>query len=504
MMKYMNPVIPGFYPDPSICRVGEDFYLVTSSFEYFPGVPIFHSRNIVDWKQIGHCLTRKSQLALAGSNISGGIYAPTIRYHEGRFYMVTTNVSNGGHFFVWSEDPTGEWSDPIWVHQPGIDPDLFWDDDGTVYFSCTGGQDGIAQRKINIETGELLSETIHTWAGCGGQYPEAPHLYKINGCYYLMIAEGGTAYGHCVTIARGPSPVGPWQSCPHNPILTHRSTDLPIQATGHADIVQDQNGNWWMVCLGIRPKGFHSCHILGRETFLTPVKWEDGWPIIGNDGQITLEMEGPDGLPSRTEQLYFTRDGFDDKSLPAYWNFLCNPVDEAWSLTANSGLLTLKCAESDINTMEGMSWVGRRQQHFKFRASGRLDFIPRSEHEEAGITVFQNVNHHYEVALVCRKQACSLIVRRTIGTLTAEVATTSIPEGPITLVIEGNEAEYRLGYTQGDSMPVFLAKGEIRYLSTEVGGRFTGVYLAMYATANGHASDNTARFEWFEYEVPTE
>ncbi len=500
-MIFSNPVIPGFYPDPSICRVGHDFYLVTSSFEYFPGVPVFHSRNLVNWEQVGHCLTRKSQLPLSGAGISGGIYAPTVRYHNGRFYMITTNASNGGHFYVWSDHPAGEWSEPIWVDQSGIDPDLFWDDDGRVYLSCTG-LEGIAQREIDITTGKAVTEAVTTWAGCGGKYPEAPHVYKINGHYYLMIAEGGTEFGHCVTIARGPGPLGPWESCPRNPILTHRSTDLPIQATGHADLVQDQNGNWWMVCLGIRPQGFHACHTLGRETFLTPVVWEDGWPIIGNEGQIALEMEGSDGLPVVEKPSGSTRDHFDDQNLPLHWNFLCNPVGDAWS-QKNSHLI-LRCAEADLNTMEGQSWVGRRQQHFNFRASARLDFAPLTEQEEAGITVFQNVAHHYEVALVRREQACRLMVRRTIGRLAAEVASISIPEGPVTLIIEGNESEYSLGYVSDQASPVFLAQGECRYLSTEVGGRFTGVYLAMYATAHGHSSDTVAQFDWFEYEVLTQ
>ena len=498
-MKYANPVIPGFYPDPSVCRVNGDFYLVTSSFEYFPGVPIFHSRNLVDWRQLGHCLTRRSQLPLSGAGISTGIYAPTIRHHAGRFYMVTTNVSNGGHFYVWSDDPAGDWSEPVWLAEKGIDPDLFWDDDGRVVFSCAGGADGIIQREVNLECGEFQSETLHTWKGCGGKCPEAPHVYRIDGRYYLMIAEGGTEVGHCVTVARGPGPLGPWESCPHNPILTHRSTNLPIQATGHADMVQDPNGNWWMVCLGIRTKGYQPCHILGRETFLAPVTWEDAWPVVGCGGRIALEMEGHDGLPPVGTAPGSTRDVFDGKPLPLHWNVLCNPMDKAWSQA--DGRLVLRCGEAGLGTIEGQSWVGRRQQHFDFRASARLEFTPLNEHEEAGLVVFQNVAHHYEVAFARRDRECRLIVRRTIGTLTAEVAAVPVPEGPLTLVIEGDETEYRFGYRADGMPPVFVAKGETRYLSTEVGGRFTGVYLAMYATANGQASGNVAAFEWFEYEA---
>lgn len=496
-MIYTNPVIPGFHPDPSICRVGEDYYLVTSSFEYFPGVPVYHSRNLVNWTQIGHCLTRKSQLPLDNTSISGGIYAPTIRHHDGRFYMVTTNVNRGrGNFYVWSEDPAGEWSDPIWIEDGGIDPDLFRDADGTVYFT----RSGIRQCTIDMESGKRLTEAVPTWSGCGGHYPEAPHLYKVGDHYYLMIAEGGTEYGHCVTMARGPSPQGPWESCPHNPILTHRcKLDFPIQATGHADLVEDHNGNWWMVCLGIRPKGFHRCHFLGRETFLTPITWREGWPIIGNDGEIAIQMKGHDDLPPVEPQSLSTRDEFDNEKLPLHWNFLCNPKAGSWS--SEDSHLKLTCATADLNTMEGQSWVGRRQQHFDFRASARIEFVPRNAHEEAGLCVFQNIHHHYEIAIVHREGKRKLIVRRTIGTLTAEVASIPAPRGPLNLVIEGNESDYSLGYRMDPSDPVFLAKGETRYLSTEVGGRFTGVYLAMYATANGHVSENTASFDWFEYEV---
>lgn len=495
-MRFSNPVIPGFYPDPSVCRVGQDFYLVTSSFEYFPGVPIFHSRNLVNWKQIGHCLTRESQLALSSARISDGVYAPTIRHHAGRFYMVTTNVANGGNFFVWSDDPAGEWSEPIWIEQRGIDPDLFWDDDGSAWFTCSQSR----QRKIDLKTGKLLTEATSLWTGCGGHFPEAPHMYKINGCYYLMIAEGGTEYGHCVTIARAPSCHGPWESCPHNPILTHRSKmSLPIQATGHADMVEDQNGNWWMVCLGIRPTGYHHCHFLGRETFLAPVKWVDGWPVVGNNGEISLDMEGPDGLPPVQDRFYSTRDDFDEDKLALHWNFRCNPAEDAWSISNSQ--LKLSCAGPDLNTMAGQSWIGRRQQHFKFRASARLDFSPKHDFEEAGLTAFQNIKHHYEVAVTKREGKNVLIVRRTIGKLSAEVALIHVPEGPLTLVIEGTQYDYALGYTVGESAPVLLAKGETRYLSTEVGGAFTGVYLAMYATGGGRASDNLARFDWFAYEV---
>src|SRR5690606_852005 len=270
-----------FYPDPSICRVGDDFYLVASSFEYFPGVPIFHSRDLVHYRQIGHCLHRASQLALTGAAASGGIYAPTLRYHRGLFMMTTTNVSSGGNFIVTATAPEGPWSDPIWVAQDGIDPSLFFDRDGTAIYTTSSG--GALQSRIDAATGALLSEPKVVWQGTGGQYPEAPHLYLREGWYYLLLSEGGTEYGHMVTMARSRSPWGPFEASPQNPLLTHRSWRSPIQAVGHADLVDTASGRWFAVCLGVRPNGYPPAYHLGRETFLAPVRWgDDGFPVIGD------------------------------------------------------------------------------------------------------------------------------------------------------------------------------------------------------------------------------
>jgi xylan 1,4-beta-xylosidase len=279
-MPYTNPVIPGFHPDPSVCRVGADYYLVTSSFEYYPGVPIFHSRDLFNWRPIGHCLTRESQLPLHGARSSGGIFAPTIRYHQGRFYMVTTNITARKHILVHAENPEGPWSEPVWLDMDGIDPSLLFDDDGKVYFSSTG-PGGIWQSELDVERGTWIGEKRSLWAGTGGSFPEAPHLYRLGDTYYLLIAEGGTEYGHMVTIARSGTPWGPFEPCPHNPILSHRSKSLEIRCTGHGDLVQDHRGNWWMVFLGTRPVGYPPCYHLGRETFLAPVSWDaNGWPVV--------------------------------------------------------------------------------------------------------------------------------------------------------------------------------------------------------------------------------
>ncbi|HVZ30946.1 MAG TPA: glycoside hydrolase family 43 protein, partial [Polyangiaceae bacterium] len=333
---YSNPVLPGFYPDPSICRVGSDYYLVTSSFEYFPGVPIFQSKDLVHWRQLGHALTRESQLDLTGAKSSQGIFAPTLRYHDGVFYMVTTNISGGGSFYVTARDPAGQWSDPHWLREPvpTMDPSLLFEG-GHVYYTRHGGGErgGIYQAELDLPSGQLSSEPRLIWSGTGGVWPEGPHLYAIEGRYYLLISEGGTSTNHSLTIARAASPFGPFEPYAHNPILTHRDRpEQPIQATGHGDLVQAADGRWWLVFLGIRRwDGEH--HHLGRETFLAPVEWSaDGWPSINRGAPITVEMNA-EGLPRAAEwPAESARDDFTAPVLGLAWNFLRAAPRALWSL----------------------------------------------------------------------------------------------------------------------------------------------------------------------------
>lgn len=497
-MKYSNPIIPGFHPDPSACRVGNDYYLVTSSFEYFPGVPFYHSRDLINWRQIGYCLTRKSQLLLEGVQSSGGIYAPTIRYNNGTFYMATTNNTAGGNFYVYTGDPSGEWSEPVWVDQGGIDPSLFFDDDGRVYFASTG-ENCIVQSGIDIKTGKRLTDIKNIWAGTGGSYPEGPHLYKINKMYYLMIAEGGTDYGHMETIARSQSPWGPFESCPQNPILTHRSSTNPIQATGHADLIESHNGSWWLVFLGIRPTTSRPYyHHLGRETFLTPVSWTiSGWPVIGQDGKVSLEMEA-DCLPLHPWDKDSLRDDFESQELRIQWNFLRNPRNKDWSLTERPGWLQLNGSAVSLNDVDSPAFVGRRQEHFCCRVSTLLDFSPQQHREEAGLTVLMNERHHYEIAVTFLEGKRHVIVSRRIGSLITTAACEKIGNGPVKLRIETDLNMYYFSYALNSEDFKTIASGEARYLSTEVAGGYTGAYLAMYATGNGRKNSTPAFFDWFE------
>jgi len=495
-MGYQNPVIPGFYPDPSVCRVGEDYYLVNSSFEYFPGVPIFHSRDLIHWRQIGHCLTRPSQLPMDGAASSQGIYAPTIRHHQGRFYVVTTNVSGGGHFYVTAANPAGPWSEPIWVDGGGIDPSLFFDWDGKVYFTSTapdGFSPGIYQSEINIATGRRLTEPACIWKGTGGMHPEGPHLYRIDGIYYLLIAEGGTEHGHTVTIARSQGPWGPFVGCPHNPILTHRSLPSPIQATGHADLVQAHDGTWWLVCLGIRPVYYPPRHHLGRETFLAPVTWtSDCWPVVGHNGTIALEMDLPT-LPLHPWEAAPDCDDFDSATLGLAWNFRRNPVDEDWSLTARPGWLRLN------GPARGPGFVGRRQQHFDCRAAALLDFNPSVDGEEAGLTAIMNEEFHYDLAVTREGGRRCLIFRRTLAGLSKVEYCAPLPSGLVELIVTADRHTYRFAYRVDGGSPVPFGEAACCYLATEVAGGFTGVYLGVYATGNGRRSSTPADFDWIAY-----
>lgn len=293
MVIAKNPILSGFYPDPSICRVGNDFYIVNSSFVYAPGVPIFHSRDLAHWEQIGNILESKEQLQVEKSEISRGIFAPTIRYHEGLFYMITTNVSYGGNFIVTAKNPEGPWSEPYYLGEEaiGIDPSLFFDDDGRCYYCGTrpnpegvryNGDWEIWVQELDLKSMKLVGESMAIWKGAvkGVIWPEGPHIYKIGEYYYLMHAEGGTGPEHSISVARSKKLFQWFEGCPRNPIFTHRNLgmDYPVVYAGHGDLVDDGYGNWYVVMLASRPCKKHSS--MGRETFLAKVIWENGWPVI--------------------------------------------------------------------------------------------------------------------------------------------------------------------------------------------------------------------------------
>ncbi|MGE5549543.1 MAG: glycoside hydrolase family 43 protein [Bacteroidota bacterium] len=498
-LTYINPVIPGFHPDPTICRVGRDYYLATSSFSYFPGVPVFHSRDLVHWRLLGHALTRRSQLDLTGADCSGGIWAPTLRCHGGRFYLVTTNMSHGGNFFVTAEDPAGEWSDPLWVDEGGFDPSLFFDDDGAVYYTRREG-DTIVQAEIDPATGKLLAGPRVIARGLCSPDIEGPHLYKIGGLYYLLAAEGGSRFGHSETVQRGTSPWGPFTPCPHNPILTHRHlSGCHIRATGHGDLVATPDGRWWMVFHATRHSYYDALSHLGRETFLAPVTWtEDGWPVVNGGQPIATAMEG-DLPPPHPWPAEPAREDF-DRGVPPSWVHLRNPRPANYSLTARPGWLRLHGSPAALNDLDSPAFLGRRQEHLNCRAAARLDFQPAAEGEEAGLTVYLDRRHHYEAALIGRAGERRLIVRRTVDDLAAETACVPVEQGPVTLAVETDPHTYRFAYCPDGGEPRSLAEGQAKLLGTELASSWTGVMLGLYATGNGRPSSAPADFDWFEYE----
>ncbi|WP_433445221.1 glycoside hydrolase family 43 protein [Nonomuraea sp. CA-141351] len=493
---YDNPVVAGFHPDPSVCRVGEDYYLVCSSFEYVPGVPIFHSRDLVHWRQIGNVLDRPSQLDLpADVPASGGIFAPTIRHHDGRFYLITTNVRAGGNFLVAAERPEGPWSDPIWIDLPGVDPDLAWDEDGSCWCTTSGNQ----VARIDPDGGKVLEGPYPIWSGTGGKYPEAPHLYQLDGWWYLLMSEGGTERGHAVSIARARSPRGPFEPGPVNPILTHRGTNRPIQSTGHADLVQAADGTWWMVLLGARPRGYTpEYQALGRETFLTPVRWEDGWPVVG---PVEERHPAPAAWHPLPEEPY--RDDFDAGALAPYWISPRSRPDGSWSLGARPGWLTLHATGPTLDR-PGHTFVGRRQQHHDCRVAARLD--PGSG--TAGLSVRLDEAHHYDLEV---GEGRARVIAR-IGPVRQCVAERPVPPGPITLTLDIRTRDILppsaiepvaepMGVDgRGPDTIAFSADGALlasldgRYLSTEVATGFTGRVIGMYVT------EGSAGFDWFDYQ----
>lgn len=307
------PIIPGYHPDPSVCRVGDDYYLANSSFEYAPGVPLWHSRDLLSWTLVGNILDRPEQFLAGRAGSSQGVFAPTLRHHDGRFWLITTDVTGpSGQLVVSADDPAGPWSAPTYLEGlHGIDPDLAWDDDGTCFVTyCSSGPDGvgIAQVRVDLEKGIALEEPRWLWSGTGLAHPEAPHLYRRGAYWYLLIAEGGTERGHSVSVARATRPEGPYVGAPVNPVLSHRSTTHPVQNTGHADLVENPDGSWAMVYLAVRPRGYTPMfHVNGRETFLAGIDWVDDWPVVDEDRY---------DVPARDTSY---TDTFDGSSLHPRW-----------------------------------------------------------------------------------------------------------------------------------------------------------------------------------------
>lgn len=502
-MKYTNPIIPGFYPDPSICKHEDTYYMVHSTFQYFPGVTLFESKDLINWSQIGHVLTRNSQLPLAGSGSSGGIFAPTIRCNEGRFYMVTTNVTASfGNFYVWTDDIYGEWSEPILVDQGGIDPSLYFED-GKCYFMSNGNDDeghpAIIQCEIDIETGKKLTPSQHIWNGDGGRYLEAPHLYKINNKYYIIAAEGGTEYGHMVICARGDTPYGSFESCPKNPILTNRDLGgYEIQACGHGDLVEDDKGDWWMVHLAFRQIGqWDMFHLTGRETYLVPANIDDdGWISLGVDGITPLEIETDrlsDDIIQKKRSLYT----FENTKQGVEWCFIRNPYLENYKFNKDSYELTAT-SKKLFDENDSPTFTAIRQCEMYGHVSCNVSVAE----QEAGLTLYMDNLHHYDFYIKRTEDKTIIEKRICIGDIIY------LQESYVLDSYFGENVNLKIRFTPYTYFFEASINGEIldfghnqtRYLSTEVAQGFTGVMIGLFAQSDKTDYTKPAVFSDFRCE----
>jgi xylan 1,4-beta-xylosidase len=503
--EYRNPILAGFYPDPSITRAGDDYYLVNSSFSYSPGVPIFHSKDLVNWKSLGHVLTTAKQLPLYQQQTSRGIYAPTIRYHAGVFYMITTLVDVRGNFLVTATDPAGPWSEPVLLPEiGGIDPDIFFDDDGKAYIAHNDapvgeplydGHRAIWLWEFDLKTQKVVKDSGRVIVNGGTDiskkpvWIEGPHIYKINGWYYLLCAEGGTAYDHSAVIFRSKSLQEPFIPYEKNPILTQRDLNIdrknPITTAGHADFVQTKEGEWWAVFLATRAYD-KTAYNTGRETFLLPVTWKDGWPVILEHGKeipyrhkspkIKAKTANPDQL---TGNFTWT-DKFSNKALGFEWVSLRTANSPFYTIN-RSGIL-LEALDVKLDSLEKPAFIGRRQQHTRFSAN--VDFELPKEKTSAGIVALQSETAHYYFGVRPTQEGTEIFIEQANKKEPVVIYRKAINDlaTPVNLSIEGDAGKISFFYRnkQGNSVPA-LQNGDAKMLSTEVAGGFVGTLLGIHA-----------------------
>lgn len=514
--EYLNPILAGFYSDPSICRVGNKFYLINSSFVYFPGLPIFESTDLVNWKQIGYVIDRNEQANFSGAGVSRGLYAPTIRYNRGTFYVICTNVSGGGNFIVTAKNPQGPWSNPVLIPEVnGIDPDIFFDEDGKVYITHNGpppnnismhnGHRSIYVFEYDVENKKIIGESKLIVNGGTDMakkpvWIEGPHIIKKYGFYYLICAQGGTGYNHSEVVFRSKNVFGPYESYENNPILTQSHLDSnrknEISSTGHADFVQLPNGDWWSVFLGCRPYG-SDLYNTGRETFMMPVEWKNGWlEIVGGNKPLPFVNKKPH-LPSSKEVVspmtgnFISRDDFNGDKLGFEWNFIRTPMEKWYVL--NDGKLYITPRKESIHTETNFSFIGRRQQHLQFEASTKLSYTLKNTLQTAGLVAFQNEKQYLllgkrlnsdgrievyleETAATVNKGTPIILAKKELGEKLKDLY----------LKIEGKGRYYDFYYKTSEKEEwIILSKDvDASILSTKEAGGFVGTYLAMYASEN--------------------
>ena len=503
---FRNPILSGFNPDPSICRVNDDYYMVTSSFTWYPGIPVYHSKDLVNWEIIGHALDRPDMIDMNGLNDNYGIWAVTIRFHNGIFYLITTANNSGGNFYLTATDPRGPWSDPVWLKDaPGIDPSLFWDDDGRCYYignrwdfkSEWPGQCAVWMQELDLDRQQFVGErkTLAYGHASNATHAEGPHLYKINGKYLLLMAEGGAGYHHAVTVHHSDSLWGPYVADKTNPVLTHRhlGKQHPIQNPGHADLVQTQHGDWYSVVLGVRKiKGYTP---LARETFLCKVEFEGSTPIYNPGyGMLLSEQERPN-LPWTPMKSEPDIDDFKNNRLAPGWYNVRIPQKKIYDLENEQ--LALSLQPEVIDSLVHAAMMIRRIKHHTFTSMTKLNFHTKKDNEEAGLVVYRTANGYYTLM---KDKYGIVLTKKYLG------------EKKVIQRIPYSKNEVYLKVT-ADSLNVNFSFGETKEQMTRIGGmqslnaisdntfnKFNGPGLGVYATSNGKPSKTKAFYSWFEYE----
>lgn len=509
-----NPILPGFYPDPSICAVGDDFYIVNSSFAYFPGLPIMHSKDLAHWEQIGNVLTTKEQLPLKEAYVSQGLFAPTIRYNKGTFYVICTNVSFGGNFIVTATNPEGPWSEPHYIEgAEGIDPSLFFDENGKCYYIGThpnpegckyDGDWYIYIQELDIKNFRLVGEKKDVWNGAmrGVHWPEGPHLYKIGEYYYILHAEGGTGPEHAVSVARSKDVFGPYEGNFCNPILTHRhlGQKFPVRYVGHADLFQTKKGDWYMIMLAVRQIDGYTT--IGRETFMARVIWENGWPVVNpNVGHLTPGLV-IDLDPWETEYSQNYLPGVDKNydfrtmsKLGPEFLALRNPDDDMYKF--DQAGLRLKCAKEPVTGLGNISYLALRQDCHAVEFAASLHTDNLNAGAAAGIMVMQNSGYHlrFEVSnwigylILCRKG------------VEEKLATIALKDTSATIIIRINGLKASAFVVEERKIKPIAMGLDISALSTEVAGGFVGCTVGMFATDAEESREEPvyAAFRSFSY-----
>ena len=509
--EYRNPILSGYYPDPSIVRVGEDYYLVNSTFTNFPGIPVFHSKNLVDWTQIGNVISRPGQFDFKGLTSSRGIYAPDISFNKGVFYLVTTCADCGGNVVMTATNPAGPWSDPVPLSFQGIDPSIFWDSDGKAYIVNNGAPKQAAlypghrsiwlqefDAKTRTMTGPRL-EIINGGADLATKpfWTEAPHLYKKDGYYYLIAAQGGTGEQHSEVVFRSRALAGPYENYAGNPILTQRdlpeNRPNPIGTAGHAEFVQTPSGQWWSVFLATRNYG-PDLYNIGRETYLLPVTWKDGWPVILEQGErVPFVLDRPKLPPSpRTAEPlngdYAYTDDFKAGKLGLGWMSVRIPAAPRYAL--KGGELVLKASAYAIGDIQhAPSFVGRKQAHAIASVSTALRYQPERDGDRAGLVAMQSDDAYLflgvqwrdgkqEVTLIIRKNAQDPQAGRVVSSAPLPARATGKPVY-LKLSIDGGTlgAAYAL---RKDEWKSLVPAHDATFLSTKLAGGFVGTVLGLY------------------------